>query len=163
MVVRRLYDYSTTIRREKLRLLQKLLRLFQPERCDYCSPLLAIGRKPEKRCGGKPPMVPRRPLCSCRWTVPPGGVCALTADRCQIVSRRAGTVCDVLHRLIWIYNRYAPLHPYIPYYNRWLRSPVQRPAWRLYLVCAGGAALGGMPSSVAQVVYRQLVRLLCCA
>lgn len=35
-----------------LRLFQKLLRLFQPERCDYCSPLLAIGRKPEKRCGG---------------------------------------------------------------------------------------------------------------
>lgn len=28
------------------------LRLFQPERYDYCSPLLAIGRKPEKRCGG---------------------------------------------------------------------------------------------------------------
>lgn len=52
MVVRRLYDYSTTIRREKLRLLQKLLRLFQPERCDYCWPLLAIGRKPEKRYGG---------------------------------------------------------------------------------------------------------------
>ena len=28
------------------------LRLFQPERYDYCSPLLAIGRKPEKRYGG---------------------------------------------------------------------------------------------------------------
>nr|DAH60283.1 MAG TPA: hypothetical protein [Caudoviricetes sp.] len=28
------------------------LRLFQSERYDYCSPLLAIGRKPEKRCGG---------------------------------------------------------------------------------------------------------------
>lgn len=27
------------------------LRLFQPERYDYCRPLLAIGRKPEKRCG----------------------------------------------------------------------------------------------------------------
>lgn len=79
-------------------------------------------------------MVPRRPLCSCRWTVPPGGVCALTADRCQIVSRRAGTVCDVLHRLIWIYNRYAPLHPYIPYYNRRLPCPVQRPACRWCLV-----------------------------
>lgn len=75
MVVRRLYDYSTTIRREKLRLLQKLLRLFQPERCDYCSPLLAIGRKPEKRCGGKPPVVPRRPPRPCRWTAPPGGGC----------------------------------------------------------------------------------------
>lgn len=39
------YDYW-------LRLFQKLLRLFQPERCDYCSPLLAIGRKPEMRYGG---------------------------------------------------------------------------------------------------------------
>lgn len=28
------------------------LRLFQPECYDYCSPLLAIGRKPEKSCGG---------------------------------------------------------------------------------------------------------------
>ena len=27
------------------------LRLFQLERYDYCYPLLAIGRKPEKRCG----------------------------------------------------------------------------------------------------------------
>jgi hypothetical protein len=27
-------------------------RLFQPERYDYCSPLLAIGRQPEKSCGG---------------------------------------------------------------------------------------------------------------
>nr|DAO91950.1 MAG TPA: hypothetical protein [Caudoviricetes sp.] len=39
------YDY-------RLRLFQKLLRLFQPECYDYCSPLLAIGRKPEKRYGG---------------------------------------------------------------------------------------------------------------
>lgn len=41
---RRNYDYW-------LRLFQKLLRLFQPERYDYCSSLLAIGQKPEKRCG----------------------------------------------------------------------------------------------------------------
>lgn len=27
-------------------------------------------------------------------------------------------VCDVLHRLAWIYNRGTPLPPYIPYYNR---------------------------------------------
>ena len=69
--------------------------------------------------------------------------CALTADRCQIASRRAweasrprraGMVCDVLHRLAWIYNRGAPLHPYIPYYNRRLPCPVQRPVWRRYLV-----------------------------
>nr|DAU02678.1 MAG TPA: hypothetical protein [Caudoviricetes sp.] len=35
-----------------LQLFQKRLRLFQPKRCDYCWPLLAIGRKPEKRYGG---------------------------------------------------------------------------------------------------------------
>lgn len=29
------------------------LRLFQPERYDYCWLLLAIGRKPEKSCGGR--------------------------------------------------------------------------------------------------------------
>lgn len=73
MVVRRLYDYSTTIRREKLRLLQKLLRLFQPERCDYCWPLLAIGRKPEKRYGGSRQWfrtarrVPATGPYRCRW------------------------------------------------------------------------------------------------
>ena len=27
-------------------------------------------------------------------------------------------VCDVLHRLAWIYNRGTPLRPYIHYYNR---------------------------------------------
>nr|DAT83086.1 MAG TPA: hypothetical protein [Caudoviricetes sp.] len=27
-------------------------------------------------------------------------------------------VCDMLHRLAWIHNRGAPLHPYIHYYNR---------------------------------------------
>ena len=54
LFVGRNYDYW-------LRLFQNLLRLFQPERYDYCLPLLAIGRKPEKRRGGKPPVVPRRP------------------------------------------------------------------------------------------------------
>ena len=34
-------------------------------------------------------MVPRRPPRPYRWTVPPGGGCALTADRCQVASRRA--------------------------------------------------------------------------
>lgn len=32
--------------------------------------------------------------------------------------RRACMVCDMLHCLAWIHNRGAPLHPYIPYYNR---------------------------------------------
>ena len=51
-------DFATTPRLSAgrnhdywLRLFQNLLRLFQPERYDYCSPLLAIGRQPEKSCG----------------------------------------------------------------------------------------------------------------
>ena len=62
------YDYW-------LRLFQKLLRLFQLERYDYCWPLLAIGRKPEKELRREPPMVPRRPPRPCHWTAPPGGGC----------------------------------------------------------------------------------------
>lgn len=27
-------------------------------------------------------------------------------------------VCNMLHRLVWIHDMGAPLHPYIPYYNR---------------------------------------------
>nr|DAI21877.1 MAG TPA: hypothetical protein [Caudoviricetes sp.] len=52
----------------------------------------------------------------------------MTADRCQIASRRAWeasrprracTACDLLHCLAWIHNRGVPfLHSYIPYYNR---------------------------------------------
>lgn len=52
--------------------------------------------------------------------------------------------------------------PYIPYYNRRLPCPVQRPVWQRYLGIFGGAALDGMPSSVAQVVYMRLVWLLYC-
>ena len=72
-----------------LRLFQKLLRLFQLERYDYCWPLLAIGRKPEKEMRREPPVVPRRPPRRCCWTAPPGELC-----------------------------RAEPLRPYIPYYNR---------------------------------------------
>ena len=59
------YDYW-------LRLFQKLLRLFQPGRYDYCSSLLAIGRKPEKRYGGSRQWFRAAPPRSCYWTAPPG-------------------------------------------------------------------------------------------
>lgn len=84
-----------------LRLFQKLLRLFQPGRYDYCSSLLAIGRKPEKRCGES------RQWFRAARRAPATGL-----------PRRACLVCDVLHCLAWIHNRGAPLHSYIPYYNR---------------------------------------------
>lgn len=66
-------------------------------------------------------MVPRRPLhplpLDCPRRVEGARLTrgALTADRCQTASRRAGRVCGMLHRLAWIYNRGAP---YILYYNR---------------------------------------------
>ena len=125
-------DDFTTICREKLRLFKKLLRLFQPEHYDYCSPLLAIGRKPEKRYGGSRQWF-RASRCAPATGLPRrvegAGLtrCALTADRCQTASRwaweasrprRAGMVCDMLHCLAWIHDRGAPLHPYIHYYNR---------------------------------------------
>lgn len=148
MVVWRLYDYSTTIRREKLRLFQKLLRLFQPERYDYCWPLLAIGRKPEKRSGDKPPVVPRRPLLDCPagWSVPgkPGAPWLLT--------RRLD-----LQPPDW------PMHPYIHYYNRAATLTCTASGVAVVSGIGGGAALDGIPSSVAQVVYRRLVQLLYCA
>lgn len=101
------------------------LRLFQPERHDYCLPLLAIGRKPEKKYGGSRQWFRAALRAPCCWAAPPGGV--RRADRpapltrCQIASRRAwevssprrvGMVCDVLRCLAWIYNRGAPLPLY---------------------------------------------------
>lgn len=193
------YDYW-------LRLFQKLLRLFQPERYDYCSPLLAIGRKPEKSCGGS------RQWFRAARRAPAAGLprrvegarltrCTLTADRCQDSSRRADRVqvetltpqqvrrvctadsvsalvsdlqtagadpaglawsavyCTVWHGSI----TGAPLHPYIPYYNRAAVLTCTTSGVALVSGTGGGAALDGMPSSVAQVVYRQFVRLLYCA
>nr|DAJ02903.1 MAG TPA: hypothetical protein [Caudoviricetes sp.] len=113
------YDYW-------LRLFQKLLRLFQPERYDYCSPLLAIGRKPEKSCGGSRQWfraARRAPAAGLPRRVERASRCTVTAGRCQIASRRddpAGlawyAICyTVLHGSI---TGGAPLHPYIHYYNR---------------------------------------------
>ena len=45
-------DFTTILRLFAGRNYDYWLRLFQPEHYDYCSPLLAIGRQPEKRCGG---------------------------------------------------------------------------------------------------------------
>lgn len=45
-------DFTTIPRLFYWRNYDYWLRLFHPERYDYCLPLLAIGRKPEKRHGG---------------------------------------------------------------------------------------------------------------
>ena len=63
--------------------------------------------------------------------------------------RWAGMVCDMLH-------------PYIPYYNRAAVLTCTTSGVALVSGTGRGAALDGMPSSVAQVVYRQFVRLLYC-
>lgn len=52
-------------------------------------------------------------------------------------------VCDVLHRLAWIYNRGTPLRPYIHYYNR-------------------AAVLSCIASGVALVSWYALEVLRCC-
>lgn len=54
------------------------------------------------------------------------------------------------------------MHPYIPYYNRRLPCPVQRPAWRRYPGIGGGAAFDGMPSGATQAAYRRFMLLLYC-
>lgn len=68
-------DFTTIPRLFAGRNYDYLLRLFQPERYDYCSPLLAIGRKPEKRRGGSRQWfrAARRALlldCPAGWRVP---------------------------------------------------------------------------------------------
>ena len=119
-----------------LRLFQKLLRLFQPERCDYCSPLLAIGRKPEKSCGE-----------SRQWF---SAARRVTLLDCSAVWRVPGwhSLYSVLHYLAWIHNRRCALI-YLIIIGR-LCWPVQRPAWRWYLVCAGLRPGAVIRSSVAQ-------------
>lgn len=52
----------------------------------------------------------------------------------MVPRRRVGMVCAMLYCLAWIYNRDAPEHPYIHYYNRRLCWLTQRPACRRYLV-----------------------------
>lgn len=132
---RKNYDYW-------LRLFQNLLRLFQPKHYDYCSPLLAIGRKPEKRCGKSRQWFRAAGLTLYRWRRWPlsrhsgCSTCQRSADG-RSWPRRAGMVCGMLHR--------CP--PYIPYYNRRLRWLVQRPAWRrrYYIrLCRSGIVSGWM-------------------
>ena len=80
-------DFTTIPRLFYWRNYDYWLRLFQPERFDYCSPLLAIGRKPEKRCGGSRQWfrVARRALA----TGLPRWVDGARLTRCQASSRLA--------------------------------------------------------------------------
>lgn len=125
-------------------------------------------------------MVPRRPPCPFRLTAPPGGWCradpvqvgALTPQQVQhlpAIHIRQELTPPGLHGLRYaalsgmgLYNMGAPLHPYIPYYNR---------AAVLVCTASGVAVVSGMRwrcygavirSSVAQVVYSRLVWLLYC-
>nr|DAG20097.1 MAG TPA: hypothetical protein [Caudoviricetes sp.] len=68
----------------------------------------------------------------------------------------------MLHRWAWIHNRAHRCTLICLIIIGRLLCPVQRPAWRWYMGIGGGAALDGMPSGVAQVVYRRLVWLLYC-
>ena len=69
-------------------------------------------------------------------------------------------VCDMLHCLAWIHDRGAPLHPYIPYYNRAAVLSCTASGVAVVSGICGGAALDGMPSGVSQAVYSRLCS--CC-
>ena len=71
-------------------------------------------------------------------------------------------VCAMLYRRAWIYNGGAPLHPYIPYYNRAAVLVCTASGMAVVSGINRGAALDGMPSGVSQAIYRRLVRLLYC-
>lgn len=75
----------------------------------------------------------------------------------MVPRRRAGTVCAMLYRLTWIYNRDAPAHPYIHYYNRAAALTCTASGVAVVSGIGADAALDGMPSGVAQVVRRRLV------
>jgi hypothetical protein len=159
MVVRRLYDYSTTIRREKLRLLQKLLRLFQPERCDYCWPLLAIGRKPEKRCGGSRQWFratsPALLLdCPAGWSVLGRPGARSQAAWLTLYRMQAG--CTDPSPLAWSvlcctagHGSITGARPYIHYYNRAAVLVCTASGVAVVSGIGADAALDGMPSGVS--------------
>ena len=104
------YDYSATILLEKLRLLATTisagtLRLLLTS--------ISYRAKARKELRRKPPMVPRRPprLPTAGLTRRVEGARSQAAGRGKYRDpRRAGMVCDMLHRLAWIHNRGAPLY-----------------------------------------------------
>ena len=151
--LRLFYDYW-------LRLFQKLLRLFQPERYDYCSPLLAIGRKPEKSCGGSRQWfraARRAPAAGLPRRVERASRCTVTAGRCQIASRRddpAGlawyAICyTVLHGSTTRAHRYAFIYLIIIGRLCW---PVQRPGVALVSGICWRRCGAVIRSGVAQAV-----------
>lgn len=93
--------------------------------------------KARKEMRREPPMVPRRPPCPCRWADPSLGALGVALASGSAHGRSypaaAGMVCDMLHRLAWIYNRRTPAPSYIPYYNR-----------RPVLVCPASRRGGGI-------------------
>lgn len=69
-------------------------------------------------------------------------------------------VWAMLYRQALIFNGGAPF--YIHYYNRAAALPCTASGVAVVSGIGGGAALDGMPSSVAQSVYRRFVYLLYC-
>lgn len=80
-------------------------------------------------------MVPRRPPRPDCWTSPPGA--ALASDPHTAGADPAGLAWSVMCCTVW-HGSITGAYPYIPYYNRRLCWPVQRPAWRWYLVSVRG-------------------------
>lgn len=133
-------DDFTTI----LRLFQKLLRLFQPGRYDYCWPLLAIGRQPEKRCGGS-----RQWFRAARRALAAGLL--RRADHAQV---------ETLTRRRWHGLRYAvPLHPLIYLIIIGGCADLHSvPAWRWYLVSVEGVWARVCPPTWHRWYYSRFCR-----
>ena len=77
--------------------------------------------KARKEIRRYPSTVPRRQPHPCCWTAPPGGGCDLTADRCQVASRRA-----------WEASRPRRADPV---QVETLRLMVCPPTWRRWCIC----------------------------
>lgn len=168
-------DFATILRLFVGRNYDYRLRLFQPERYDYCWPLLAIGRQPEKRCGESRQWfraARRAPAAGLPRRVEDARPPALTAD--PVPDCKPPGVGSIETPPGWHGLRYAApsgmdpqqAHPApfcIPYYNRRLCWPVQRPGVAVasgYRLSASGRVYalqrvaGGIIAVCARLVSR---------
>ena len=73
--------------------------------------------------------------------------------------RRAGMVCDMLHRLAWIHDRGAPLHPFIYLIIIGGCADLYSvPAWRWYLVSVERVRARVCPPAWRRWYYSRLCR-----
>nr|DAM22508.1 MAG TPA: hypothetical protein [Caudoviricetes sp.] len=88
------YDYSATILLEKLRLLAttipKAVTTIPAGTLRLLLTSISYRAKARKEVRRKPPMVPHRPPCLCRWIAPPGGGCQADPVQVETLTPSAG-------------------------------------------------------------------------